>query len=210
MAVSSSTSCYRHRHRHRLPDRFLTRRGFTLVELLAGISLGVMISMVIIDALMAETGNSIRLARVWRERAATLRVLEMMRGELAQAQRVSTSVIGNAPQSCGLTKSTRTLVLYMQTSQGVISYSLETSPDEIWRNTVLMRCGPEYDQNGSLSASSQPRSYVILDGLSANGVAIKQPATGILRVEISQSFTNSNSSSQSIVTRGYAAVRSFE
>ena len=207
MAVSSLTSCYR--HRHRLPDRFLTRRGFTLVELLAGISLGVLISMVIIDALVAETGNSIRLARVWRERAATLRALEMMRSELAQAQRASPSVIGNAPQSCGLNRSTRTVVLYMQTSQGIISYSLETNPDDIWRNTVLMRCGPDYNQNGSLSAASQPRTYVVLDGLAANGVSISQPATKILRIEIRQSFASSNSSSQSIETSGYAAVRSF-
>lgn len=198
-----------HRHRHRLTAPFSTQRGFTLVELLAGISLGVLISMVIIEALVAETGNSIRLARIWRERAATLRVLEMMRGELAQAQRASPSVIGNAPQRCGLNRSTRTVVLYMQTSKGIISYSLETNPENIWRNTVLMRCGPDYDLNGSLSASSQPNSDVVLDGLSANGVAISQPTNGILKIEISQSFANSNSSSQPIVTRGYAAVKSF-
>jgi len=207
MAESSPNASYRHRHRHRLPDPFLTRRGFTLVELLAGISLGVLVGMVIIDALVAETGNSIRLARAWRERAATLRVLEMMRSELAQAQRASPNVIGIAPQRCGL--SGRELVLYMQTSQGIISYSLETNPTNIWRNTALMRCGPDYNLNGSLITTSQPTSDVVLDGLSANGVAISQPTTGILRIEIRQSFANSNSSAQSIVTRGYAAVRSF-
>ncbi len=214
MAVSSFTAYYRHRHRHRLPDRFLTRRGFTLVELLAGISMGAMISVLIINALVAETGNSIRLTRVWRERAATMRVLEMMRGELAQAQRTSSSVIGNAPQSCGLTRSTRTVVLYMQTSQGIISYALETNPRNVWRNTALYRCGPAYDLNGSLSTTSNPTSSVVLDGLSAddkeNKVEISQPITGILLIEISQFFANSNSSAQSLVTRGYAAVRSFE
>jgi hypothetical protein len=180
------------------------------VELLAGISLGALISMVIIDALMAETGNSIRLARVWRERAATLRVLEMMRSELAQAQRASPNVIGNAPSDCSLSRSTRTVVLYMQTSQGIISYSLETNPDDIWRNTVLMRCGPSYNMSGSLSDSPNLISSVVLDGLAANGVAISQPATKILRIEIRQSFVSSNSSSQSIETSGYAAVRSFQ
>jgi prepilin-type N-terminal cleavage/methylation domain-containing protein len=216
MAVSSWLVLYlrrhsrRHWHRHRLTAAFSTQRGFTLVELLAGISLGVLISMVIIEALVAETGNSIRLTRVWRERAATLRVLEMMRGELAQAQLASPSVIGNAPQGCGLTSSTRTVILYMQTPQGIISYSLETNPSNIWRNTVLMRCGPDYDLNGSLSASSQPSSDVVLDGLLANGVTISQPTTRILLIEISQSFANSNSSSQPIVTRGYAAVKSFQ
>lgn len=180
------------------------------MELLAGVSLGVLVCMVIIEALVAETGNSIRLARKWRERAATLRVLEMMRGELAQAQLASPSVIGNAPQGCGLTSGTRTVVLYMQTPQGIISYSLETNPSNIWRNTVLMRCGPDYAHNGSLNASSTPSSDVVLDGLSANGVTISQPTNGILLIEISQSFANSNSSSQPIVTRGYAAVKSFQ
>jgi len=216
MAETSWTACYFQRQRrcqqprHRLPDRFSTRGGFTLVELLAGISLGALISMVIIDALGAQTGNSIRLARVWRERAATLRVLEMMRSELAQAQRTSPNVIGNAPSDCSLSRSTRTVVLYMQTSQGIISYSLETNPDDIWRNTVLMRCGPSYNMSGSLSDSPNLISSVVLDGLSANGVAISKEATEILQIGISQSFANSNSSSQSIVTRGYAAVRSFE
>ena len=111
MTETSWTACYFQRQRrcqqprHRLPDRFSTRGGFTLVELLAGISLGALISMVIIDALGAQTGNSIRLARVWRERAATLRVLEMMRSELAQAQRASPNVIGSAPSDCSLSSS---------------------------------------------------------------------------------------------------------
>ena len=216
MAETSWTACFFQRQRRcqqrrqRLPDRYSTSRGFTLVELLAGISLGALISMVIIDALMAETGNSIRLARVWRERAATLRVLEMMRSELAQAQRASPNVIGNAPSDCSLSRSTRTVVLYMQTSQGIISYSLETKPDDIWRNTVLMRCGPSYNMSGSLSDSPNLISSVVLDGLAANGVSISQPATKILRIEIRQSFAGSNSSSQSIETSGYAAVRSFQ
>jgi prepilin-type N-terminal cleavage/methylation domain-containing protein len=218
MAVNSQIAYYwhrhhhhhrhRHQHQHRRPDPFLTKRGFTLVELLAGISLGVMISTVIIEALVAETKSSIRLAREWRESAATLRVLEMIRGELAQAQRASSSVIGNAPPGCGL--SGRQVVLFMQTSQGIISYSLETNPENIWRNTALYRCGPDYNLNGSLSNTSDLRSSVVLDGLSANGVTISEPVTGILRIAISQSFANPNSSSQSIDTSGYAAVRSFE
>ncbi len=223
MAVNSWTACYRLRQRrwqqrrHRLPDRFSTKRGFTLVELLAGMSLGMMIGMVIIDALVAETSNSVRLARKWRESAATLRVLEMMRGELDQAQQASRSVIGNAPSICGLNGSTRKVVLYMQTPQGIISYSLDTKPEPIWRNTVLMRCGPNYDLNGLLKAARNPDSHVVLDGLTTSKEGVKIDSTAIpkakatiLQIEISQSFANSNSSSQSIVNRGYAAVRSFQ
>jgi hypothetical protein len=41
-------------------------------------------------------------------------------------------------------------------------------------------------------------------------VAISQPSPGILSIEISQAFDNSGANSQPIVTRGYAAVASFQ
>jgi prepilin-type N-terminal cleavage/methylation domain-containing protein len=182
------------------------QRGFTLVELLIALSLGLLVSGVILDALVGELGSSIKLSRVGRERAASLRALELMRGELAQAQQASGSLIGSAPQGCGL--SGRQVVLFMQTPQGVIAYSLDQTPDSIWRNTVLMRCGPSYDLNGSLANGQL--SSVVLDGLSGAGVAISQPSPGILSIEISQAFDNSGANSQPIVTRGYAAVASFQ
>jgi hypothetical protein len=71
-----------------------------------------------------------------------------------------------------------------------------------------MRCGPSYDLNGSLANGQL--SSVVLDGLSGAGVAISQPSPGILSIEISQAFDNSGANSQPIVTRGYAAVASFQ
>jgi prepilin-type N-terminal cleavage/methylation domain-containing protein len=186
------------------------QRGFTLVELLIALSLGLLVSGVILDALVGELGSSIKLSRVGRERAASLRALELMRGELAQAQQASGSLIGSAPQGCGL--SGRQVVLFMQTPQGEIAYSLDDSPGSIWRKTVLMRCGPSYDLNGSLTTvtNGQLTSSVVLDGLAGSGVAISQPSPGILSIEISQAFDNSGVNSQPIVTRGYAAVASFQ
>jgi prepilin-type N-terminal cleavage/methylation domain-containing protein len=183
------------------------QRGFTLVELLIALSLGLLVSGVILDALVGELGSSIKLSRVGRERAAGLRALELMRGELAQAQQASGSLIGSAPQGCGL--SGRQVVLFMQTPQGEITYSLDDSPGSIWRKNVLMRCGPSYNLNGSLT-NGQLSSSVVLDGLSGAGVAISQPSPGILSIEISQAFDNSGANSQLIVTRGYAAVASFQ
>jgi prepilin-type N-terminal cleavage/methylation domain-containing protein len=182
------------------------QRGFTLVELLISLSLGLLVGGVILDALVGELGSGIRLSQMGRERAASMRALELMRGELAQAQQASGSLIGSAPQGCGL--SGRQVVLFMQTPQGVVVYSLDQSPDSIWRKTVLMRCGPSYDLNGSLANGQL--SSVVLDGLSGDGVVISQPSFGILRIEISQGFDNAGENSQSMVTRGYAAVASFQ
>ena len=180
------------------------------MELLIALSLGLLVSGVILDSLVGELGSSIKLSRVGRERAACLRALELMRGELAQAQQASSSLIGSAPQGCGL--SGRQVVLFMQTPQGEIAYSLDDSPGSIWRETVLMRCGPSYDLNGSLTTvtNGQLTSSVVLDGLAGSGVAISQPSPGILSIEISQAFDNSGVNSQPIVTRGYAAVASFQ
>jgi prepilin-type N-terminal cleavage/methylation domain-containing protein len=194
--------------RHSAPP--VGQRGFTLVELLIALSLGLLVSGVILDALVGELGSSIKLSRLGRERAVGLRALELMRGELAQAQQASGSLIGSAPQGCGL--SGRQVVLFMQTPQGEIAYSLDDSPGGIWRETVLMRCGPSYDLNGSLTTvtNGQLTSSVVLDGLAGSGVAISQPSSGILRIEISQAFDNAGTNSQAIVTRGYAAVASFQ
>jgi prepilin-type N-terminal cleavage/methylation domain-containing protein len=204
LSICSWPALQRRWQRHSAPP--VGQRGFTLVELLIALSLGLLVSGVILDALVGELGSSIKLSRVGRERAASLRALELMRGELAQAQQASGSLIGSAPQGCGL--SGRQVVLFMQTPQGVIAYSLDQTPDSIWRNTVLMRCGPSYDLNGSLANGQL--SSVVLDGLSGAGVAISQPSPGILSIEISQAFDNSGANSQPIVTRGYAAVASFQ
>jgi prepilin-type N-terminal cleavage/methylation domain-containing protein len=204
MSICSWPALQKRWQRHSAPP--VGERGFTLVELLIALSLGLLVSGVILDALVGELGSSIKLSRWGRERAASLRVLELMRGELAQAQQASSNLIGSTPQGCGL--SGRQLVLLMQTRQGVIAYSLDKSPDSIWRKTVLMRCGPSYDLNGSLANGQL--SSVVLDNLSGSGVAISQPSSGILSIEISQSVGNAGDNSQSMVTRGYAAVASFQ
>jgi prepilin-type N-terminal cleavage/methylation domain-containing protein len=204
MSISSWPALQRRWQRHSAPP--VGQRGFTLVELLISLSLGLLVGGVILDALVGELGSGIRLSQMGRERAASMRALELMRGELAQAQQASGSLIGSAPQGCGL--SGRQVVLFMQTPQGVVVYSLDQSPDSIWRKTVLMRCGPSYDLNGSLANGQL--SSVVLDGLSGDGVVISQPSFGILRIEISQGFDNAGENSQSMVTRGYAAVASFQ
>ena len=197
MSICSWPALQRRWQRHSAPPA--GQRGFTLVELLISLSLGLLVGGVILDALVGELGSGIKLSRLGRERAAGLRALELMRGELAQAKQASGSLIGSAPQGCGL--SGRQVVLFMQTPQGVITYSLDKSPDSIWRKNVLMRCGPSYDLSGSLTDGQS--SSVVLDGLSADGVVISQPSLGILRIEIKPALDNASANSNPNVTCVY-------
>jgi prepilin-type N-terminal cleavage/methylation domain-containing protein len=189
LSICSWPALQRRWQRHSAPP--VGERGFTLVELLIALSLGLLVSGVILDALVGELGSSTKLSRVGRERAAGLRALELMRGELAQAQQASGSLIGSTPQGCGL--SGRQVVLFMQTPQGEITYSLDDSPGSIWRKNVLMRCGPSYDWNGSLTNGQS--SSVVLDGLPADGVVISQQSLGILRIKIKPALDNASANS---------------
>ena len=63
--------------------------GFSLVELMLSLSLGMALSGVMLQGLMAEGQNGARLSRLLRERAAQRRTLELVKGDLARATAVS-------------------------------------------------------------------------------------------------------------------------
>ena len=47
------------------------------------------------------------------------------------------------------------------------TYSVGSPPSQIWRDQVLMRCGPAYGLDGQIKASSKPQNRVVLDGLTS-------------------------------------------
>ena len=59
--------------------------GFSLVELMLSLSLGLALSGVMLQGLMAEGQNGARFSRLLRERAAQRRTLELVKPDLAQA-----------------------------------------------------------------------------------------------------------------------------
>ncbi len=63
--------------------------GFSLVELMLSLSLGLALSGVMLQGLMAEGQNGARFSRLLRERAAQRRTLELVKQDLAQATAVS-------------------------------------------------------------------------------------------------------------------------
>jgi hypothetical protein len=136
--------------------------GFSLVELMLSLSLGLGLSGVMLQGLMAEGQNGARFSRLLRERAAQRRTLELVKNDVARA-----TAVGEEPQlelhACGLAG--RTPVLHLSTPAGPITYSVGRAPSTIWRGWVLMRCGPAFGLTGEPSLGSQAQNRVVIDGL---------------------------------------------
>ena len=126
------------------------------------LSLGLVLSGVMLQGLIQEGQNGQRLARLLRERAVQRRTLALVKTDLAQAMAISPT-----PQleqhGCGLAG--RLPVLHLSTAAGAITYAVGPAPSPIWRGRVLMRCGPSYGLDGQLSVGAAPQNRVVIDGL---------------------------------------------
>ncbi|NDC35758.1 MAG: prepilin-type cleavage/methylation domain-containing protein [Synechococcaceae bacterium WB9_2_112] len=138
--------------------------GFSLLELLLSLSLGLLLSGVMLQGLIDEGQNGQRLARLLRERAVQRRTLALVKLDLAQATGVSQAPERDA-HACGLAG--RLPVLHLSTAVGSITYSVGSPPSPIWRGQVLMRCGPAYGLDGVLSTGNTAQNRVVIDGLPA-------------------------------------------
>jgi len=158
--------------------------GFTLVELLLALALGLCLSGVMLQGLLADGQNSQRWTRLLRERQWQRRTLELIRGDLQRASAVSL-VPELESRACQL--GGRLPVLHLSTSAGPITYTVGSAPSAIWRGQVLMRCGPAFGLDGQPSSGSQPQNRVVIDGLAAPAkpwdgcaVLLGQPADGVV------------------------------
>ncbi len=201
--------------------------GFSLVELMLSLSLGLALSGVMLQGLIAEGQNGARFSRLLRERAAQRRTLELVKHDLAQATAVSETP---ELEQHGCSLAGRIPVLHLRTAAGPITYSVGAAPSAIWRGRVLMRCGPAFGLDGRPTAGSQSINRVVVDGLPVkvtkkpecepllpNGVsdlidlagasasgfsACLQAGTGLLAVKLEQEFSRmSGQKTQSISQR---------
>jgi hypothetical protein len=147
--------------------------GFSLVELMLSLSLGLALSGVMLQGLMAEGQNGARFSRLLRERAAQRRTLELVKQDLAQSSAVSTTP---ELEQHGCSLAGRLAVLHLRTVAGPITYSVGAAPSSIWRGRVLMRCGPAFGLDGLITSGSQPLNRVVIDGLAPKS----QPWRGCL------------------------------
>lgn len=143
------------------------QRGFSLLELLLAMALGLMFCGVVVRALLGEGQNAQRFAQLLRERTHQRRALALIRSDLERATAVVGVAEGPLPVSCGLAG--RSVVLQLRTRVGgadaTITYSVGAPPSGIWQGQVLARCGPAYGLEGGVEAGSSFVSRVVLDRL---------------------------------------------
>ena len=168
------------------PIRVSRASGFSLVELLLVLALGMGLFGVILQALLAEGRNSGQLVRLLRERAFQRRSLDLVASDLRQATGISASP-DLAEPACSLAG--RTPVLQLETAAGPITYSFGRAPSAIWRAQVLMRCGPAHGLDGALNAGGSTPNRVVIDGLMATTAELL-PSEGVLRLELVQQFSS--------------------
>ena len=158
--------------------------GFSLLELLLALSLGMVLSAVALQSLLADGQRSQRLGQQFRQRSEQRRLLALIESDALAATALSADP---DPQISLCSMAGREPVLQLTTTAGVITYSRGASPSSIWRGEVVMRCGPAYGLDGLLSAGAA-QNRVVLDQLpqdEAHGFSARhETALGAISVRL--------------------------
>ena len=138
--------------------------GFSLLELLLALILGIGLNGAILQLLISESNIGLRVNRLLRERSVQQRTLALIREEVQRSSHISSN-----PQleqhACSL--GGRLPVLQLTTPEGLITYSVGTAPSSIWRGQVLMRCGPSFNIEGKPALGATSQNRVMVDGLAS-------------------------------------------
>lgn len=160
-------------------------QGLTVLELLLALSLGLLLSSAMIQALLADSRGSSQLLRQLRQRQQQQRVLALLRTELLRSERISLTPAQEA-HACDLAG--RSPVLHLSGGSGSITYSVGAAPSGIWRGVVLMRCGPAYGLDGRANPAAAPQNRVLVDGL-VPGAAVREGSCSPGQSSASQGFS---------------------
>ena len=136
------------------------QQGFSLLELLLAVSLGLLLLGVSAAGLFSEQRLGGRMGLLLRQRQLLLRANQLIAADIKRG-------VAPAPElapACPLAG--RQLWLQILGADGaLITYSVGTPPSGIWQGQVLMRCGPAYGLDGQIAAGSQHQNRVVLDQL---------------------------------------------
>ena len=158
--------------------------GFSLLELLLALSLGMVLSAVALQSLLADGQRSQRLGEQFRQRSEQRRLLALIESDALAATALSAEP---DPQASLCSMAGREPVVQLTTTAGVITYSRGASPSSIWRGEVVMRCGPAYGIDGRLT-SGAAQNRVVLDQLppdEGHGFSARhEPALGSVAVRL--------------------------
>ncbi len=211
--------------------RARVQAGFSLVELLLSLSLGLLLSGLVLQALVGEGQNAQRFTRLLRERTHQRRALALIRSDLERATAVVSPEEGPLPVICGLNGRTPVLQLVTPSAAGkaTVTYSVGAPPSGIWEGRVLVRCGPAYELEGGVNSEATYQSRVVLDrlapaatawtacgdlpgGLVLNGSAslpfsaCLDPASQLVALRLEQSFPLSGGRLQRLISEVVAGA----
>ena len=163
------------------PGHRRAARAFTLVELLLALGMGLALSAVVVQLLLAEARQGALLVRQWRERTFQRRTLDLVRGDLQRAVAIRVgSAVGSPCPLAG-----REPVLQLSTAEGAITYTVGLPPSPIWRGRVLMRCGPAFGLDGEPSRGAS-QNRVVIDALAPAGFRAEIQGPGQVRLGMEQ------------------------
>ncbi|MFN7899580.1 MAG: prepilin-type N-terminal cleavage/methylation domain-containing protein [Synechococcaceae cyanobacterium] len=161
--------------------------GFTLVELLLVLTVGVVVCAAMVQLLLSESRGTELLAQRLRAGLEQRRALELIREDVQRSSRVSLAAVTSP--ACPLAG--RSVVLHLEGLPTVVTYSVGSAPSSIWQGLVLMRCGPAFGLDGKPSAGSA-LNRVLLDSLPAEGLRVVERTAGRLELELRQELPERN------------------
>ena len=183
------------------PEQRRAARAFTLVELMVALGMGLALSAVLLQLLLAEARQGELLVRQWRERTFQRRTLDLVRDDLRRAVAIR---VGSAVASpCPLAG--REPVLQLSTAEGAITYTVGLPPSPIWRGRVLMRCGPAFGLDGEPSQGAS-QNRVVIDALVQKGFRAEIQGVGQVRLGIEQEISLARGGVQRLVSRVVVAA----
>ena len=134
--------------------------GFSLLELLLAVSLGLFLLGVGAAALFSEQRLGWRMGLFLRQRRMLLRANQLIAADIERGVALAPELAPVCPLAG------RQLWLQLLSADGALTtYSLGKPPSGIWQGQVLMRCGPAYGLDGQIAAGSQHQNRVVLDQL---------------------------------------------
>ena len=159
-------------------------RGFTLVELLLAIALGLVVIGVAVQLLLGEARSSGALARHFRLRGWQRRTLALVKTDLSHAASWSLRPESTSIWPCALSGRQPQLAIHPRNGAAPLLYSVGDAPSGIWRSPVLMRCGPAFDLYGRPSRGAY-QNRVVLDGVDRFAVN-EHPQLPVLLLQLEQ------------------------
>ena len=161
-----------------------------MVELLVALGLGLLVAAWIIEALLAHSSFSAKLADRLHHREFERRARRLIEDDRRLASRATSQPGAQAP-ACNLAGRQPLLHLELPNGKPAITWTLGAAPSSIWRGQVLMRCGPAYGLDGQPTLTGSWQNRVVLDALAASDGFRAQPSgAGVLQLELAQAWAD--------------------